>query len=247
MLAGRRLFQGETDLDTLRQIQAARAPSLRQFNPHVSPDLDRLIQRALAREPELRYQTARDFGRDLNSILFHARRPVSSYDIADLVSQLIEHREIERTARGKDGGSIIESLIEEALFEFVSLRDSGTSRSGSQPVGGTFKVGMAQRGAGEIGDLGFTFQSGQPSGDDRPSTHIEVGNLALLEDEDIAQSKLMRAIKASEANRAHQGTQFLRNLPMFVLVIAIGLAVGWLLVRRAPQVLPNLPQRSLNR
>jgi len=83
MLAGRRLFQGESDLETVRQVQAARLPPIRKFNPNATPELEQVLARALARDPNQRYQTARELGQDLNTMLFHTGRPVSSFDIAN--------------------------------------------------------------------------------------------------------------------------------------------------------------------
>ncbi len=49
MLAGRKLFLGESDIDTVRQVQAARIPALSQMNPEVTPELERIVQKALAK------------------------------------------------------------------------------------------------------------------------------------------------------------------------------------------------------
>jgi serine/threonine-protein kinase len=128
MLAGRRLFQGESDLETVRQVQAARVPDIKQFNPYVTPELETVLARALARDPTQRYQRARDLGQDLNSMLFHAGRPVSSFDIAQLVEPLVRARENARRQEMKK--SIIGALIEDALFEFTSLQGGGGGGSG---------------------------------------------------------------------------------------------------------------------
>src|SRR6476659_7214372 len=60
LLAGRRLFMGETDLETVRMVQHARVPSVRQFNPTVTVELERVLMRSLTGDPAARYQTARD-------------------------------------------------------------------------------------------------------------------------------------------------------------------------------------------
>jgi eukaryotic-like serine/threonine-protein kinase len=137
MLAGRRLFQGESDLETVRQVQAARVPDIKQFNPYVTPELERVLARALARDPLQRYQRARDLGQDLNSMLFHAGRAVSSFDIAQLVEPLVAARENARRQEMKK--SIIGALIEDALFEFTSLQggESGSGDRSSADLGAT--------------------------------------------------------------------------------------------------------------
>jgi serine/threonine-protein kinase len=146
MLAGRRLFQGESDLETVRQVQAARIPDIKQFNPYVTPELEKVLARALARDPSQRYQRARDLGQDLNSMLFHAGRPVSHFDIAQLVEPIVSARVQARKAEMKK--SIIGALIEDALFEFTSLQggtDSGDRSSadlGATPLNiGSFHGG----------------------------------------------------------------------------------------------------------
>jgi len=233
MLAGRRLFLGDTDLDTVRLVQAARVPPLHGVNPQVTPELDRVIARALAREPDKRYSSARDFGRDLCAILFRNQRPVSSFDIADLVARPLAQREIDRVGR-KDGGSIISSLIEEALFEFVSLGDSGVSHSHAAPLGSNLQFGGPQNWSGVEG--GFGNEPGTRGGPS--SSRLEIGNLAALEDDNIPQSKLLRSMGGNAAKLggesvpAPKGRKSLMLVGAVLLVI-LGIAAGFVLAKRA--------------
>src|SRR5690349_2088625 len=70
MLAGRRLFLGDTDFQTVKQVQQAAIPSLSQINKEVPASLERILARALARDPATRYGSARDLGRDLTEFLY---------------------------------------------------------------------------------------------------------------------------------------------------------------------------------
>jgi serine/threonine-protein kinase len=58
LLAGRRLFEGKDDFETLSNIRemVIRRPS--SWNRHVTPDLDDIVMTALARNPAKRWQTA---------------------------------------------------------------------------------------------------------------------------------------------------------------------------------------------
>ncbi|HVY47284.1 MAG TPA: serine/threonine-protein kinase, partial [Minicystis sp.] len=85
MLAGRRLFLGESDFATVKMVQSAQIPPLSQLNKAVPVDLERILARALAREPEKRYASARDLGRDLTGFLYKFGRPVSAWDVAEFV------------------------------------------------------------------------------------------------------------------------------------------------------------------
>jgi eukaryotic-like serine/threonine-protein kinase len=190
LLAGRRLFMGETDLETVRMVQQARVPSIRQFNPKVSVELERVMLRALAGDPAARYQTARDFGRDLNNMLFHMGRAVSSFDIAQLVEPIRLEREAKKKLANKyDRRSIIGSLIDEALFEFTSLEEqeaaAAAKASGllSSPGHGSAPLQLGSFSnvpswGEDLGGLGLESPRSAPSGDS-----FDFGNLAALEDD----------------------------------------------------------------
>ncbi len=66
LLAGRRLFVHEQPLVTLRNVveQHIENPSL--FNTSVHPELDAVVMKALERDPNRRYQSAREMEQDLD-------------------------------------------------------------------------------------------------------------------------------------------------------------------------------------
>jgi serine/threonine protein kinase len=185
MLAGRRLFLGDSDLDTVRQVQAARIPSIRDFHPHATAELDRVLAKALARDPVQRYQTARDLGRDLNTLLFHAGHPVSSFDIAALVEPIVRGREDSKRREKGDKRSIIGSLIEEALFEFTSLQGGESGDRSSAELGAApLNIGSFD----EPQDWGSQIGVGPASAPAAGSSPVsfELGNLAALEDDTLS-------------------------------------------------------------
>ena len=65
LLAGQRPFDGESHGEILRQIELGHVPSIRKLNPDVPRDLQNVIMKAMAVEPELRYQTAAEMEADL--------------------------------------------------------------------------------------------------------------------------------------------------------------------------------------
>jgi serine/threonine protein kinase len=199
LLAGRRLFIGESDLETVRQVQAARVPSIRRINPQVLPELDAIVAKALARDPNQRYQAARDLGRDLNSIMFHFGRAVSSFDIAAMVDPVWRDRERTKS-RKADKGSIIGTLIDEALFEFTSLDRESKEQSqiaGASPLNiGSFE--NVQDWAGDLGDLSSYNNEPEPQHNPLPSERFELGNLAALEDDSPSARRERSAAASSE-------------------------------------------------
>jgi len=58
MLAGRPPFVGPTAVSIAMQHASTNPPSVRQFNPAVPPAVERIVTRALEKEPEDRFQSA---------------------------------------------------------------------------------------------------------------------------------------------------------------------------------------------
>jgi serine/threonine-protein kinase len=134
MLAGRRLFLGETDLQTVRLVQAAEIPDIRRFNPDVTPQIDAVVRRSLARDPRQRYQSARDMGIELNRVMFTLGVAVSPFDLAVLVTEVAKERQ---KKKDKAKTSIIGTLIEDAMMEFTSLEENGKSNKSFQTLHST--------------------------------------------------------------------------------------------------------------
>jgi eukaryotic-like serine/threonine-protein kinase len=187
LLAGRRLFMGESDLETVRMVQAARVPSIRELNKNVTADLEKVLMKALTEDPDQRYLRARDFGTALNQLLFKVGRSVSSFDIAELVEPIRKEREQKRRAQKRQ--SIIGTLIDEAMLEFTSIDGGGDRKSttGGGSVVGSLPLEMGGFNApndwGEdLGNLGLsTPRAREQSGD-----AFEIGNLAALEDDPLS-------------------------------------------------------------
>lgn len=64
-IAGRMPFQAKSELESLKQRLEHEAPKLSDFRSEVSPSLDRLVARMLARDPARRFQTPAMLADDL--------------------------------------------------------------------------------------------------------------------------------------------------------------------------------------
>ena len=65
---GRRPFEGDSAIDTLHKIIYSSAAPITDFNPSLPADLQRIIRRCLAKEPDKRYQTIKDVANDLEDL-----------------------------------------------------------------------------------------------------------------------------------------------------------------------------------
>ncbi len=64
----RRPFEGESNVQALYNIVYQPAPQLRDFAPSASPELQRIIRRCLAKDPDERYQSIQDIALELKEL-----------------------------------------------------------------------------------------------------------------------------------------------------------------------------------
>ncbi len=127
MLAGRRLFQGKTDVDTLQLVRAADIPPLRTYNPDVDPELEQIARDSLARDPARRTQTARELGTNLSKFLFSRGMSVTSYDLASYVTKAVEGHE---PTEDSDQRRIMSTVIQDEINKLIRIE----AKNPTQPV-----------------------------------------------------------------------------------------------------------------
>lgn len=88
MLAGRKLFQRTTDLDTFKAVKECKIPDLRQFRSDIPEEINRVVLKALAKDPADRYQTCEALYLDLASVATALEIPLNRYDLSWLVNDL---------------------------------------------------------------------------------------------------------------------------------------------------------------
>ncbi|MBX3259095.1 MAG: serine/threonine protein kinase [Labilithrix sp.] len=190
LLAGQRLFLGETDFQTVKKVQQAQVPPISQVNRRVPPELERIVNKALAKDVLHRYGTARELGQDLSRFLYAYGQPISTFDVATIVQSTMREKQRVRPPQG----SIIDKLIEEALFEFTSLKEDGAPSEGAIKIGAAAPLNPGQfvdptNWAEEIAIQDKrpqqTFEQIRHS---LPGEVFEQGNLSALEEEPMPSS-----------------------------------------------------------
>src|SRR5258705_5106860 len=68
MVAGRTPFEGETSADVIVAITQKEPPPLARFAPHVPPEFDWIITKALRKDRDERYQTIKELLVDLRRL-----------------------------------------------------------------------------------------------------------------------------------------------------------------------------------
>jgi hypothetical protein len=113
-------------------VQQAQVPPIAQVNRKVPPELERIVNKSLAKDNLQRYGTARELGQDLIRFLYAYGQAIGTFDIATIVQSTMREKQRVRPPQG----SIIDKLIEEALFEFTSLKEDGAQSEAGMKVHG---------------------------------------------------------------------------------------------------------------
>ncbi|MEM1008698.1 MAG: serine/threonine-protein kinase, partial [Myxococcota bacterium] len=87
-----RPIQGKTDIDMLRAILNSPPQSIQSYRPDFPTGLSAVIERALSKERDIRYASARDMQWDLERFIQQWDRPIQIFQLQELVQQL-EHME----------------------------------------------------------------------------------------------------------------------------------------------------------
>src|SRR6476659_4904419 len=101
LLAGRKLYRGDSELNVLEKVRAGEVVAPSSLNPEVPPALDAAVLKALAREPGERYAAVSELLRDLEAVLRVYEPPPTSGDLAVYVRHLEAEESALREARAR--------------------------------------------------------------------------------------------------------------------------------------------------
>ncbi len=132
LFTGKRLFYGDTDYQTVELVRQAKIPSLSALNPEIEGELEGIIRKALARNPDDRYQDASDLSEALSQYLYSHRMKVTARDITTLVRDAQVEMMRKRSAEPKE--SLIDALILDEMQKMASLI-AGEEEANKQTAG----------------------------------------------------------------------------------------------------------------
>lgn len=88
VLTGRRLFSGESEMSVLDAVREGRIQAPRDLDPRLPLEVNALVLKALARDPDDRFQTAGDMQREIDAILGSLKPPPAQRDLAHYMQKL---------------------------------------------------------------------------------------------------------------------------------------------------------------
>lgn len=118
-----RLFRQETEGATLLKVRNADVAAPRSINPEVPADLEKVILKALAKEPDDRYRTAEELSEAIEQVLVAHGQVVASKHVAKMLDGLFHDRK-----------ELKDQQIKEALANATVMPLKGVGMRGSDTM-----------------------------------------------------------------------------------------------------------------
>lgn len=116
LLANDRLFAGSNEAAILRKIRDCNIPNIRKINPNVSPDLEKIVVKALAKDRNIRYQSAAQVHRDLNRFLNTEYPEFSKSDFSAFIKDTFSDSFLDQKRKVVEYAKLI---VNEDMVEFA--------------------------------------------------------------------------------------------------------------------------------
>ncbi|HET7746956.1 MAG TPA: protein kinase, partial [Vicinamibacteria bacterium] len=92
MLTDQKPFLGSSEMSILETVRECRVSPPTTLNPRIPETLEKVVMKALEKDPEVRYQDAGEMHRDLDRVL-RERQPPTARDLAKLMEVLFDEKE----------------------------------------------------------------------------------------------------------------------------------------------------------
>jgi serine/threonine-protein kinase len=133
LCTGRRLFRGKDESETLRMIIEGEYPKPSQVNPRISPGLEAVINKALAKDVTQRYQSGRELQQDLETLARTEGIAVSNLSLGNWMQMLFEERLAAQREALLQGKQLADVLAAEEPQEYTAAGTIGGSLASFQP------------------------------------------------------------------------------------------------------------------
>lgn len=126
LLAKERLFVAQSEAATLKRVRDCQIPSLRKINPNIPPELERICNKALAKDKALRYHSAAALHKDLNRFLNLQYPEFSSQDFSKFMKSLFNRMYVENRKKFSEFAKIVVEDDKTAVTQTSTLTLTAT-------------------------------------------------------------------------------------------------------------------------
>jgi serine/threonine protein kinase len=166
MIVGRRLFSGLPDFEALRTVCEGKVPRPRSVDPKLDPKIEAIVLKALAHNPDERYASASDLGKDLRAYRYSL--PSTSGDpaaeLASLVTRIVR-KGSERKSSESNKKDAPQGVRRPEPDDFSGGTNTFTVEEDQSLVRKTTYEEAWQRFRAEEGRVARTYQSARESGE----------------------------------------------------------------------------------
>lgn len=141
---GKRLFKGASEFETLKLICEKEYPRPGDVRPGFPAALDRIIMKALEKDREKRYQSAREMQSDLESFVREERIPVSQISLTQWMQSLFEDKLAQQKEALQDVKQLADIIAVQQGASFEGVTNAGTmsATGGVAPAPKRSSVGL---------------------------------------------------------------------------------------------------------
>ncbi|MBK7961579.1 MAG: serine/threonine protein kinase [Bdellovibrionales bacterium] len=162
LLTSDRLFTANSEAAILRKIKECNIPSIRKVNPSIPPELEKIANKALAKDKTMRYQTAAQMHKDLNRFLNMEYPDFSPHDFSIFVKnnfsdvyaeskrKLVDYAKIRANVEERSSITQTMTLIANEDSEYPHQDSNIVLKAPENPEG--FFSKTAKRGPGQNSD-----------------------------------------------------------------------------------------------
>lgn len=141
LTTGRRLFKAKSEFETLKLICERDYPLPSQIRSGYPPGLEKIVMKALTKDPEQRYQSARDMQSDLESFVREERIAVSAVSLANWMKMLFEEQIAEQKEVLQDVKKLADVIASQRSITETDMYVGTTT--GAATISGTDVSGVA--------------------------------------------------------------------------------------------------------
>src|SRR5437868_9408249 len=155
MATGQRPFRGDTDTETIDKIVHADATAVARLNYKVVPELERIIRKCLEKNPEDRYQSARELLVDLRNLRRDSSGTRARYEprksprralIISAIAVIVLVVAVLLIARRPNAHRVVEApqVVSVAVLPFVNTTNDPTTQYLSDGISETLINSLSQ-------------------------------------------------------------------------------------------------------
>ena len=138
LLTLERLFRRETEVESMYAVLVGEIPAPSERRPGIAPELDAIVMKALQREPEKRWRTAREMGQALHAFASSQAADVGAAELSAWMEEVFPEGEVRQR-------EIMELAMTQTLQALPGSAEIGAEVTGARTMLGDLESVIAAR------------------------------------------------------------------------------------------------------